>query len=66
MPSMPFAASPGWVWLEVADDGDDRVAFRVEDSGPGVPEAQRERIFEPFVTSKPAGRGNRSRSEHQS
>ena len=27
--------------------------IRVEDQGPGVPEALRERIFEPFFTSKP-------------
>ena len=29
----------------------------VEDNGPGVPEDQRERIFQPFITTKPAGQG---------
>lgn len=29
----------------------------VSDNGPGVPHALRERIFEPFVTTKPAGLG---------
>jgi signal transduction histidine kinase len=29
----------------------------VADNGPGVPESERERIFEPFVTTKPVGRG---------
>jgi len=34
-------------WLEIA----------VADSGPGVPEAQRELIFHPFFTTKPGGLG---------
>ncbi len=36
---------PGWVYLTV------------EDNGPGVGEGMRERIFDPFVTTKPAGKG---------
>lgn len=35
----------------------DQVWIEVADSGPGVPLAQRERIFEPFVTTKPIGEG---------
>jgi nitrogen fixation/metabolism regulation signal transduction histidine kinase len=31
--------------------------LHVEDNGPGVPEAQRERIFEPYVTDKSEGTG---------
>ncbi len=31
-----------------AEDGRVRLAFEVEDQGPGVPEEQREKIFEPF------------------
>lgn len=38
-------ATHGWVLLEVDDDG------------PGVPEALRARIFEPFFSTKGAGRG---------
>jgi signal transduction histidine kinase/ActR/RegA family two-component response regulator len=34
---------------------EDRVLFTIEDSGPGVPEAARERVFEPFYTSKGPG-----------
>jgi len=39
------------------DTVDQRVVIEVSDSGPGVPVALRERIFEPFVTSKPIGEG---------
>ena len=34
-----------------------RVTVEVEDNGPGVPPALAERIFEPFVTTRPAGGG---------
>jgi signal transduction histidine kinase len=36
---------------------EDHVAVDVEDDGPGIDPALRERLFEPFVTSKAAGRG---------
>jgi two-component system NtrC family sensor kinase len=39
------AAEPGWVRLTVADDG------------PGIPPGEEDRIFEPFVSSKPVGQG---------
>jgi two-component system C4-dicarboxylate transport sensor histidine kinase DctB len=35
----------------------ERVSLLVEDSGPGVPHDVLARLFEPFVTSKPVGRG---------
>ncbi|MGU7811842.1 sensor histidine kinase [Burkholderia sp. AW49-1] len=37
--------------------GRDWLRFTVSDSGPGVPAAQRERIFEPFVTGRADGTG---------
>ena len=38
-------------------DGDGSVRVAVTDNGTGVPSDQFERIFEPFVTSKPQGLG---------
>ncbi|HZS11290.1 MAG TPA: ATP-binding protein [Nitrospirales bacterium] len=36
----------------------DRVCFTVSDNGPGIPESQRERVFEPFVRLKPDLKGS--------
>jgi len=44
------------VQVEGAIDGGN-VEIRVADNGPGVPEALRQRIFEPFFTSRPDGTG---------
>jgi signal transduction histidine kinase len=33
------------------------VEVQVTDTGPGIPEGVRASIFEPFVTTKPEGRG---------
>ncbi len=33
------------------------VVIRIADHGPGVPDDQRDRIFEPYVTTKPGGTG---------
>ena len=33
------------------------VALRITDDGPGIPEAMRERLFDPFTTTKPGGSG---------
>ncbi len=35
----------------------DRVEFTVADTGPGLPDTVRERLFQPFVTTKPDGLG---------
>ena len=40
-----------------AVDRDGRLCLRVHDTGPGVPEDVRERLFEPFVTGREEGTG---------
>ena len=36
---------------------DDGLEFRIRDNGPGIPEDMRQKMFEPFVTTKDAGKG---------
>jgi PAS domain S-box-containing protein len=45
-----------WVRLDVERDGE-RLALKVIDSGFGVPEALKEKLFQPFFTTKPVGQG---------
>lgn len=47
----------GTIRLRTSRDGDHAVV-EVIDDGPGVPEEVRSQIFEPFVTTKPAGKGS--------
>ena len=35
----------------------EQVVIQIEDNGPGIDEASRKRIFEPFYTTKPVGQG---------
>jgi signal transduction histidine kinase len=46
----------GSILVEVDRQGD-RVRLSVSDSGPGIPDSIRDKLFEPFVTTKPAGKG---------
>jgi len=39
------------------DEVGDAIVLHVDDNGPGVPEAERLRVFEPYVTTKPEGTG---------
>jgi signal transduction histidine kinase len=50
------AGSGGWVRVELAE-GEEAVIVRVWDSGSGLDERMRERLFEPFATAKPEGIG---------
>jgi signal transduction histidine kinase len=40
-----------------AEPGGESVTITIDDHGKGVPDADRERIFEPYVTSKATGTG---------
>lgn len=45
-----------WIRVDVVDHGD-RVAIEVSDNGAGVPPALREKIMQPFFTTKDVGKG---------
>lgn len=49
--------SPGRTLRIEARPHEGRVILRVSDTGPGIPPGILPRLFEPFVTSKPAGTG---------
>lgn len=52
------AETPGEKWVAVdVSPGDESVVVSVSDSGPGVPLPIRDRIMEPFFTTKPVGKG---------
>jgi signal transduction histidine kinase len=51
-----IGSASGTIWVTTERVGDD-VHIRVRDDGPGVPAAERERIFTPFYTTKPPGSG---------
>ncbi len=53
--SLPTAKRKVELRSLLADDGD--IEIRVSDSGPGVPAEITDRLFEPFVSTKPAGTG---------
>ncbi len=47
----------GRILLEATLSRNGRIAIAVSDNGPGVSEAERERIFLPFYSTKPTGEG---------
>jgi signal transduction histidine kinase len=49
-------ANGGWISLEVERRGGD-LCIRVSDSGPEIPEEIRDKLMEPFFTTKPMGLG---------
>jgi signal transduction histidine kinase len=51
------ASPPGGVVRITARADDGGVTVSVSDEGPGVPEALRERVFEPFFTTRESGHG---------
>jgi two-component system sensor histidine kinase HydH len=47
----------GQVTLRIAQDAQGCAVITVADSGPGIPQAVRDRVFEPFVSTKESGTG---------
>lgn len=54
--AVKFSPAGSRIEVEVAAEGD-AVVLAVSDQGPGVPAAQRERIFDRYVSVDPEGRG---------
>lgn len=55
--ALQACAEGGAMRLWVSGQGSPFVAFHVEDDGAGIPEAARERLFEPFFTTRGEGSG---------
>ena len=55
--SRESVASPRPVRVRI-DPAADKVQILITDHGPGVPEELRDRIFEPFYTTRPVGQGS--------
>ncbi|MDZ7607467.1 MAG: HAMP domain-containing sensor histidine kinase [Cyclobacteriaceae bacterium] len=51
---MPSGGGKG---LPAGQAGEDRIEIRVKDNGDGIPEQVRDKIFQPFFTTKPTGQG---------
>lgn len=50
-----FCRSTIWIRTEVTDN--EFVTIRIKDTGPGMTQEIRDRLFDPFSTTKPVGRG---------
>jgi signal transduction histidine kinase len=55
--AVQLLADHGRVAATCRDIGDDGVIIEVADDGPGIPEAERAQIFEPFVSKRRGGLG---------
>lgn len=45
------------VLIDISADADNKLNIRVEDNGPGIDDSLKEKIFEPFITTKKNGTG---------
>ncbi|MBN1510840.1 MAG: sensor histidine kinase [Phycisphaerae bacterium] len=55
--ALDAAGSGGQVWLDAVDAGAGQIGIVVADDGPGIPADLRQRIFNPFFTTKDTGTG---------
>lgn len=55
--AMEDSATADFVAVDASSPEDYWIEIRVSDSGPGVPKSDRERLFEPFYTTKTKGMG---------
>ena len=57
--ALEAAGEGGWVSVSArpAEDGRPEAVITVADSGPGIPDELRERVFNPFFTTKDRGTG---------
>jgi two-component system nitrogen regulation sensor histidine kinase NtrY len=51
------ASEPGAITVSLEDEGDEGVAIVVEDNGKGLPDGDRDRLTEPYVTTRSKGTG---------
>jgi len=51
------SVAPNIIVLSELDGGGRSIRLSVNDNGPGIPQAVRERVFQPFFTSKRNGTG---------
>jgi two-component system, NtrC family, sensor kinase len=52
-----FEQATHCIWIQTEQFGCDRVRITIADSGCGIPETVRSRLFNPFFTTKPVGKG---------
>jgi len=58
--ALRYTPTGGTVQVGLAREGAHRLLLTVDDSGPGIPEAERERVFERFVRGSAAGQASGS------
>ncbi|MGP1386015.1 MAG: ATP-binding protein [Thainema sp.] len=45
------------ITIQTSREGENQICVQISDNGPGIPDAVRSRIFNPFFTTKPVGKG---------
>ncbi len=55
--SLKDKSGDDFIAISVGGSAVNMITIAVEDSGPGIPAANLDRLFEPFFTTKPVGKG---------